>query len=104
MILGSFQANFWIALLAGLTLILGAAYTLWMYKRVVFGEVANEGVAGLSDVNPREFIVLAALAGGGAPHRALARAASRRDGAVGRKSAGPRGEVEAVNGEGGRRS
>ena len=61
-ILGSFQANFWIALLAGLTLILGAAYTLWMYKRVVFGEVANEGVAGLSDVNPREFIVLAALA------------------------------------------
>ena len=61
-ILGSFQANFWIALLAGLTLILGAAYTLWMYKRVVFGEVANEGVAGLSDVNRREFIVLAALA------------------------------------------
>ena len=61
-ILGSFQANFWIALAAGLTLILGAAYTLWMYKRVVFGEVANEGVAGLSDVNPREFIVLAALA------------------------------------------
>ena len=61
-ILGSFQANFWIALLAGLTLILGAAYTLWMYKRVVFGEVANEGVASLSDVNPREFIVLAALA------------------------------------------
>ena len=61
-ILGSFQANFWIALLAGLTLILGAAYTLWMYKRVVFGEVANEGVAGLDDVNPREFIVLAALA------------------------------------------
>ncbi|MCY4452576.1 MAG: NADH-quinone oxidoreductase subunit M [Immundisolibacterales bacterium] len=61
-ILGSFQANFWIALLAGLTLILGAAYTLWMYKRVVFGEVANEGVAGLDDLNPREFIVLAALA------------------------------------------
>ena len=61
-ILGSFQANVWIALLAGLTLILGAAYTLWMYKRVVFGEVANEGVAGLDDVNPREFIVLAALA------------------------------------------
>ncbi len=61
-ILGSFQANVWIALLAGLTLILGAAYTLWMYKRVVFGEVANEGVATLSDVNPREFIVLAALA------------------------------------------
>ena len=61
-ILGSFQANAWIALLAGLTLILGAAYTLWMYKRVVFGEVANEGVASLRDVNPREFIVLGALA------------------------------------------
>ena len=61
-ILGSFQANVWIALLAGLTLILGAAYTLWMYKRVVFGEVANEGVAGLRDVNPREAIVLGALA------------------------------------------
>ena len=61
-ILGSFQANVWIALAAGLTLILGAAYTLWMYKRVVFGEVANEGVAGLDDVNPREFVVLAALA------------------------------------------
>ena len=61
-ILSSFQANFWIALLAGLTLILGAAYTLWMYKRVVFGEVANEGVAGLNDLNRREFIVLAALA------------------------------------------
>ena len=61
-ILGSFQANVWIALLAGLTLILGAAYTLWMYKRVVFGEVANEGVAGLSDLNRREFLVLAALA------------------------------------------
>ena len=61
-ILGSFRANVWIALAAGLTLILGAAYTLWMYKRVVFGEVANEGVAGLSDVNRREFVVLAALA------------------------------------------
>ena len=59
-ILGSFQVNFWIALLAGLTLVLGAAYTLCMYKRVVFGEVTNEGVAELSDVNPREFIVLAA--------------------------------------------
>ena len=61
-ILGSFRANVWIALAAGLTLILGAAYTLWMYKRVVFGEVANEGVAGLQDVNRRELLVLAALA------------------------------------------
>ena len=61
-ILGSFRANVWIALLAGLTLILGAAYTLWMYKRVVFGEVANEGVAGLRDLDSREFVVLAALA------------------------------------------
>ncbi len=61
-VLASFQANVWVALLAGLTLILGAAYTLWMYKRVVFGEAASEGVAGLDDVNGRELAVLAALA------------------------------------------
>ncbi|MDQ2697112.1 MAG: NADH-quinone oxidoreductase subunit M [Pseudomonadota bacterium] len=62
-ILGSFEAGFWIAFLAATTLILGAAYTLWMVRRVVFGEVANAGVAGLSDLNRREFGVLAALAG-----------------------------------------
>ncbi len=61
-ILSSFQANFWIAFLAASTLILGAAYTLWMYKRVVYGEIANEGVRTLTDINRREFIVLASLA------------------------------------------
>jgi NADH-quinone oxidoreductase subunit M len=61
-ILSSFQANFWIAFLAGLTLILGAAYTLWMYKRVIYGEIANEGVASLKDLDGRELLVLSALA------------------------------------------
>ncbi len=61
-ILSSFQASFWIAFLAATTLVLGAAYTLWMYKRVIFGEVANEDVAELQDINARETIVLAALA------------------------------------------
>lgn len=61
-ILSSFQANFWIAFLAALTLILGAAYTLWMYKRVMFGEVANEQVAELKDINSRETFILTVLA------------------------------------------
>lgn len=61
-ILASFQANFWYAALAALTLILGAAYTLWMIKRVVYGEVTNGQVAALNDLNAREFIVLGALA------------------------------------------
>ncbi|MDH5500036.1 MAG: NADH-quinone oxidoreductase subunit M [Gammaproteobacteria bacterium] len=62
-IIASFKANFWYAFLAATTLILGAAYTLWMVKRVVYGEVANENVAALKDLNAREFIVLAILAG-----------------------------------------
>ena len=61
-ILASFKASFWIAFLAALTLILGAAYTLWMVKRVVFGDVANDNVAALSDINRREFLFLAILA------------------------------------------
>jgi NADH-quinone oxidoreductase subunit M len=61
-ILASFKASFWYALLAGTTLVLGAAYTLWLVKRVIFGPVANEGVAGLQDLNGREFLVLAMLA------------------------------------------
>src|SRR4029453_2290008 len=61
-IIASFRADFWYAFLAGLTLILGAAYTLWMVKRVIFGEVANEHVAALTDVNMREFVVLGVLA------------------------------------------
>jgi NADH-quinone oxidoreductase subunit M len=61
-IMGAMQTSFWIAFVAASTLVLGAAYTLWMYKRVIFGAVANEHVAKLKDLNPREFAVLAALA------------------------------------------
>jgi NADH-quinone oxidoreductase subunit M len=61
-ILGAVKYNFWIGLLAATTLILGAAYSLWMYKRVVFGEVANDDVKKLTDVNSREFMMLGALA------------------------------------------
>ena len=61
-ILAAFQANFWYAFLAATTLILGAAYTLWMIKRVIFGEVANDKVAQLTDINQREFLMLSSLA------------------------------------------
>ena len=61
-ILSAMKANFWIAFAAASTLILGAAYTLWMVKRVVFGEVKNDQVAKLQDINKREFAVLGALA------------------------------------------
>ena len=61
-IIASFKANFWFAFLAATTLILGAAYTLWMVKRVVYGEVANNNVAELKDLNTREFVVLGILA------------------------------------------
>ena len=61
-ILAAFQANFWYAFLAATTLILGAAYSLWMVKRVIFGEVSNDNVAELQDVNRREFWMLAVLA------------------------------------------
>jgi NADH-quinone oxidoreductase subunit M len=61
-ILASFKANVWYAFLAGTTLVLGAAYTLWLVKRVIFGEVANAKVAALTDLNGREFLVLGALA------------------------------------------
>lgn len=61
-ILASFKANFWIAFLAATTLIFGAAYTLWMVKRVIFGEVTNDKVAALKDINNREFFILGTLA------------------------------------------
>ena len=61
-ILGSMKVSFWYAFAAGWTLIFGAAYTLWMYKRVIFGAVANAHVAELKDVNLREFLVLGLLA------------------------------------------
>jgi NADH-quinone oxidoreductase subunit M len=61
-ILASFKANVWYALLAASILVLGAAYTLWLVKRVIFGEVGNDKVAALKDLNGREFLVLGALA------------------------------------------
>jgi NADH-quinone oxidoreductase subunit M len=61
-ILAAVQVNFWLAFLAGTTLVLGAAYTLWMYKRVIFGDIANDGVRTLSDLSPREFWLLATVA------------------------------------------
>ncbi|CAH9016614.1 NADH-quinone oxidoreductase subunit M [Candidatus Nitrosacidococcus sp. I8] len=61
-ILGAFQANFWYAFWASLTLILSASYSLWMIKRVVFGEVSNDNVAALKDLSTREFLILGSLA------------------------------------------
>ena len=61
-ILASFKANVWYAFLAATILVLGAAYTLWLVKRVIYGEVANDKVAALKDLNGREFLVLGALA------------------------------------------
>src|SRR6202030_4879362 len=61
-IIASFRASFWYSFLAAVTLGLGAAYTLWLVKRVIFGPVANAGVAALSDLNGREFLILGVLA------------------------------------------
>jgi NADH-quinone oxidoreductase subunit M len=61
-ILGTVHYNFWLGLIAATALILGAAYTLWMYKRVYFGAVTNDNVRTLTDLNAREFLMLAVLA------------------------------------------
>jgi NADH-quinone oxidoreductase subunit M len=61
-IMGAIKVDFWLAFVAATTLVFGAAYTLWMYKRVVFGPVGNGNVAALRDIGTREFVVLAALA------------------------------------------
>jgi len=61
-ILGAVKFNFWVGFAAATTLIVGAAYTLWMYKRVVFGEIANDHVKELTDINCREFLILGVLA------------------------------------------
>jgi len=61
-ILGAVKYNFWIGLLSATALIFGAAYTLWMVKRVYFGDVANDHVRELTDINAREFTILAILA------------------------------------------
>ena len=61
-IVGSFHASFWLAFFAATILVLGAAYTLWLVKRVIFGDVANDGVAALQDIGSREFFILGVLA------------------------------------------
>ncbi|HCA27472.1 MAG TPA: NADH-quinone oxidoreductase subunit M, partial [Betaproteobacteria bacterium] len=61
-IMGAIRINFWFAFAAAATLIFGAAYTLWMYKRVIFGKVGNGAVEKLSDITAREFLVLGLLA------------------------------------------
>lgn len=61
-ILGAVQSNFWLGFAAASALIFGAAYTLWMYKRVYLGEIANDKVRALIDINGREFLMLALLA------------------------------------------
>jgi NADH-quinone oxidoreductase subunit M len=61
-IVGAMKANFWLAFAAATTLVFGAAYTLWMYKRVIFGAIGNEEVSKLKDLNSREFLVLGLLA------------------------------------------
>ena len=61
-ILAAFQANFWYAFLAALTLILGAAYSLWLVKRVIFGDVTSQDVGMLEDINAREALVLGTIA------------------------------------------
>jgi NADH-quinone oxidoreductase subunit M len=61
-ILGAVKFNFWVGFAAATTLIVGAAYTLWMYKRVIFGEIANDHVKELTDINCREFLILGVLA------------------------------------------
>lgn len=61
-IMAAIKVNFWYAFFAATTLVFGAAYTLWMYKRVVFGVVASPGVEGLKDVTGREILILTILA------------------------------------------
>ena len=61
-IMAATQVNFWYAAIAATTLIFGAAYTLWMYKRVVFGKITNPLVEGMRDVNAREILLLGVLA------------------------------------------
>ncbi len=61
-ILGTVKYSFWLGAIAATALVFGAAYTLWMYKRVYFGAVTNDNVRGLTDINGREFLMLAVLA------------------------------------------
>jgi len=61
-IMGAVEYNFWIGLLAATALILGASYSLWMLKRVAFGDIANDNVRGMSDLSAREFLIMGIMA------------------------------------------
>jgi NADH-quinone oxidoreductase subunit M len=61
-LMGAIEVNFWIAAIAATTMIVGAAYTLWMYKRVIFGDITNHHVEELTDANGREIAILMILA------------------------------------------
>jgi NADH-quinone oxidoreductase subunit M len=86
-ILAAIKANFWLGFLAATIMILGAAYTLWMYKRVIYGPVANSRVAELTDVSRREFWLLATVAALVMVMGVLSKALRRRDGHVRRRPA-----------------
>ena len=93
-ILASFKANFWFAFLAATTLILGAAYSLWMVKRVVFGDIANDNVRQLEDVNGREFVHPRQPGRGGAVLWSLAGATDRCHACQCRQPAGALSRVQ----------
>ena len=98
-ILASFKAGAWIAALAATTLVLGAAYTLWMYKRVVYGPVANEGVGGAGGRRPAGVRGAGGAGADGAAVRGMAGAAAGGDGAERGASGRASVEVEAVSGD-----
>ena len=60
--MGAVEYNFWIGLLTASALIFGAAYSLWMVKRVAFGDITNNEVKGMSDLNSREFLIMGIMA------------------------------------------
>ena len=90
------KVNFWYAALAATTLVFGAAYTLWMYKRVVFGAVANRHVAELKDITAREIAVPGAAGGRGAGDGHLAAAHERGAAHLGQRSARARRAEQAL--------
>ena len=60
-LIGAFKFNYWIAFLAAIGVILSACYSLWLYRRVVFGEIKNEKIKSLNDLNKKEYIILTPL-------------------------------------------
>ena len=97
-ILGAVKANFWLGALAATTLIFGAAYTLWMVKRVYFGAVANDHVARARTTSTRASSLMLGAAGGrGALHGHVSEAVHRRDARVGGRLLQARGRVQAAD-------